>query len=73
LGPLAALAPTIHRPHPADLVGVLAAPPVGELGGAPLAVLAVAGEAAAAFVEALGSLDLCAGRAALEGKARRVR
>ena len=71
-GALTALAVAIHRLHPAQLVGVLAAAAVGELGGAPLAVLAVAGQAAATLVEVLGPLDLCAGRAALEGKARRV-
>src|SRR5688572_29446996 len=68
----ATLAAPIHRPHPTQLVGVLAAPAVGELGRSPLAVLAVAGQAAAAFVELLGPLDVCAGRAALEGKPRRV-
>jgi hypothetical protein len=72
-GPLAALAPAIHRPHPTELVGVLAATPIGELGGAPLAVLAVAGQAATARIEVLGPLHLCAGRTALKSKPRRVR
>src|SRR6266508_6496608 len=69
---LATLAQPIHRPHPGVLVRVLTTTPVGEPGRSPLAVLAVAGQAAVACVEVLGPLDLRAGRAALQLQPRGV-
>jgi hypothetical protein len=70
--PLSALAASVDRSHMGTDLWVPAATLIGAPGRLPLAVLAVAGKPALAFVEVLGSLDHRAARASFEFEPRRV-